>query len=64
MSSCLQRDEALEKEDRIDEMKKKKKAQQALALRGLFGKFVEFGHKIFKYQYNPFILWNLKGGHL
>ena len=25
-------------------------------IRGLFGKFVEFGHKNFKYQYNPFIL--------
>ena len=25
-------------------------------IRGLFGNFLEFGHKIFKYQYNPFIL--------
>ena len=24
-------------------------------LRGLFGKFVEFGHKMFEYLYNPFI---------
>ena len=35
-----------------------------MIVRGLFGKFVEFGHKIFKYQYNSFILWNLTGGHL
>ena len=28
MSSCLPRNEALEKEDRIDEMKKKKKTQK------------------------------------
>ena len=33
-------------------------------VRGLFGKFVEFGNKIFKYKYNPFILWNLTDGHL
>ena len=24
-------------------------------IRGLFGKFVEFGYKMFKYLYNPFI---------
>ena len=30
---------------------------------GLFGKFVEFGHKMFKYLYNPFILLNITGGH-
>ena len=24
-------------------------------IRGLFGKFVEFGHKMFKYRYTPFI---------
>ena len=24
-------------------------------VRGLFGKFVEFGHKMFKYRYTPFI---------
>ena len=26
-----------------------------LKVRGLFGKFVEFGHKMFKYLYSPFI---------
>ena len=31
---------------------------------GLFGKVMEFGHKILKYQYNQFILWNFTGGHL
>ena len=25
-------------------------------IRGLFGKFVEFGHKIFNYRYAPFII--------
>ena len=32
-------------------------------IRGLFGKFVEFGHKTFKYLYNPFIFLNITGGH-
>ena len=32
-------------------------------LRGLFGKFVEFGHKILIYLYNPFIFLNITGGH-
>ena len=33
-------------------------------LRGLFGKFVEFGHKMFKYLYNSFIFFlNITGGH-
>ena len=29
--------------------------KQTHKIRGLFVKFVEFGHKIFKYRYNPFI---------
>ena len=32
-------------------------------VRGLFGKFVEFCHKMFKYLYNPFIFLNITGGH-
>ena len=32
-------------------------------LPGLFSKFVEFGHKMFKYLYNPFIFGNMTGGH-
>ena len=33
-------------------------------IRGLFGKFVEFGHKIFKYIHNRFIFFlNITGGH-
>ena len=33
-------------------------------IRGLFGKFVEFGHKMFKYLYNPYIFFlNITGGH-
>ena len=32
-------------------------------LRGLFGKFMEFGHKMFKYRYTPFIFWNFTCGH-
>ena len=36
---------------------------QHLALRGLFGKFVEFGHKLFKYRYTPFMFWYTTGGH-
>ena len=32
-------------------------------IRGLFGKFVEFGHKMFKYRYTPFIFSNITGGH-
>ena len=31
---------------------------------GLFGKFVEFGHKMFKYRYTPFIFWNITGGYI
>ena len=34
-----------------------------LLIRGLFGKFVEFGHKMFKYLYNPFIFLNITDGH-
>ena len=32
-------------------------------IRGLFAKFVDFGHKMFKYLYNPFIFLNITGGH-
>ena len=32
-------------------------------IRGLFGKFVEFGYKTFIYLYNPFIFLNITGGH-
>ena len=32
-------------------------------IRGLFVKFVEIGHKMFKYLYNPFIFLNITGGH-
>ena len=32
-------------------------------IRGLFGKFVEFGHKFFIYGYNPFIFSDITGGH-
>ena len=28
---------------------------EQILLRGLFRKFVEFGHKMFKYRYTPFI---------
>ena len=38
-------------------------AGTVLAVRGLFGKFVEFGHKMFKYLYDSFIFLNITGGH-
>ena len=28
-------------------------------IRGLFGKFVEFGHNVFKYRYKPLIFFSM-----